>query len=189
MSGIDFWFSIGSTYSYLPYPLAELELANRVAVIGMAEGWGEAYTRAAYEGWFERGEPAGGEPNLSAAISATGQDVWAVLERANGPEGIEGLAAATGAARALGIFGSPTFVVDRELFWGDDRLDDASNPSRRIECAVGAPLPTPMGPSLHPVVTWRTMEEAVGELGFRIGAREAFEPRPRLNLALGDGAE
>jgi hypothetical protein len=24
-----------------------------------------------------------------------------------------------------GVFGSPTFVVGRELFWGDDRLEDA----------------------------------------------------------------
>jgi 2-hydroxychromene-2-carboxylate isomerase len=31
----------------------------------------------------------------------------------------------TDLARELGIFGSPTFVVDRELFWGDDRLEDA----------------------------------------------------------------
>jgi 2-hydroxychromene-2-carboxylate isomerase len=32
---------------------------------------------------------------------------------------------ATARARALGIFGSPTFVADGELFWGDDRLEDA----------------------------------------------------------------
>ena len=25
----------------------------------------------------------------------------------------------------LRLFGSPTFAVDRELFWGDDRLEDA----------------------------------------------------------------
>jgi 2-hydroxychromene-2-carboxylate isomerase len=28
-------------------------------------------------------------------------------------------------AAQLGIFGSPTFAVRREIFWGDDRLDDA----------------------------------------------------------------
>jgi 2-hydroxychromene-2-carboxylate isomerase len=27
--------------------------------------------------------------------------------------------------RDLGIFGSPTFAVGHEIFWGDDRLDDA----------------------------------------------------------------
>jgi 2-hydroxychromene-2-carboxylate isomerase len=33
--------------------------------------------------------------------------------------------AETDVARALGIFGSPTFTVGDELFWGDDRLEDA----------------------------------------------------------------
>jgi len=28
-------------------------------------------------------------------------------------------------AKALGIFGAPTFMVGPEMFWGDDRLDDA----------------------------------------------------------------
>lgn len=28
-------------------------------------------------------------------------------------------------AKRLGTFGSPTFVTGRELFWGDDRPEDA----------------------------------------------------------------
>jgi len=28
-------------------------------------------------------------------------------------------------ATARGIFGAPSFLVDDELFWGNDRLDDA----------------------------------------------------------------
>ena len=28
-------------------------------------------------------------------------------------------------ARARGIFGAPTFFVGTEMFWGNDRLDDA----------------------------------------------------------------
>jgi 2-hydroxychromene-2-carboxylate isomerase len=31
----------------------------------------------------------------------------------------------TGVAREMGIFGSPTFAVGNEIFWGDDRLEDA----------------------------------------------------------------
>ena len=30
----------------------------------------------------------------------------------------------TEGAIALGVFGVPTFIVDGELFWGDDRVDD-----------------------------------------------------------------
>jgi 2-hydroxychromene-2-carboxylate isomerase len=31
----------------------------------------------------------------------------------------------TAIARELGVFGAPTFAVGSEIFWGDDRLDDA----------------------------------------------------------------
>jgi len=31
----------------------------------------------------------------------------------------------TDLARSMGIFGSPTFACGKEIFWGDDRLEDA----------------------------------------------------------------
>ncbi len=107
-----------------PYPLEKLELANRVAIVAAAEGWVADYTRAAYRHWFEEGDPAGSEPNLSRSIEESGHAPARVIELANSPAGTEGLDAATAEARQLGIFGSPTFVVGRELFWGDDRLED-----------------------------------------------------------------
>ena len=48
-----------------------------------------------------------------------------MLERANSQQIIDKLAAETAVAMDLGVFGSPTFVVAGELFWGDDRVDDA----------------------------------------------------------------
>jgi 2-hydroxychromene-2-carboxylate isomerase len=48
-----------------------------------------------------------------------------VLVLADGDDAKLTMAAETDVARSLGIFGSPTFTVGRELFWGDDRLDDA----------------------------------------------------------------
>lgn len=108
-----------------PYPLKELELANRIAIVAAGEGWLENYVRATYRHWFEDGEPAGSEPNLTRSLEECGQAPAGAIERANSAEAVAGLEAATADARALGIFGSPTFVVDGELFWGDDRLDDA----------------------------------------------------------------
>ena len=35
------------------------------------------------------------------------------------------LRATTEVAKQRGIFGAPTFIVGDELFWGDDRLEDA----------------------------------------------------------------
>jgi 2-hydroxychromene-2-carboxylate isomerase len=118
-----------------PYPLAELERANRVAVIAAREGWCEAYAEESYRRWFEMGEPAGREPNISASIEKAGQKPEPILREADSDAAKADLAAATEQAKALGIFGSPSFLVDGELFWGDDRLDDAMRWLRQIESA------------------------------------------------------
>jgi len=108
-----------------PYPLGEFDLANRVAVLGKQEGWCEDYVRATYRRWFIEGQEAGGEPNLPQTLSEIGQDLSHVLERANSPDIEAAYLEQTARAQRLGIFGSPSFVVDGELFWGDDRLEDA----------------------------------------------------------------
>jgi 2-hydroxychromene-2-carboxylate isomerase len=108
-----------------PYPLAQWDVANRVAVLGAAEGWVADYARATYRRWFQDGLEPGGEPNLSASLHEIGQEPARVTALAATPEIAAAYEAATGTARNLAIFGSPTFAVDRELFWGDDRLDDA----------------------------------------------------------------
>ena len=48
-----------------------------------------------------------------------------VVEHASADETERAYLAATDEARRHGIFGSPTFDVEGELFWGDDRLEDA----------------------------------------------------------------
>lgn len=108
-----------------PYPIENLALANQVALLGMGEGWGIGYTVETYRRWFVRGEPAGSEPNLSATLTALGLDAPDVIARANAPEAAKALQNQTAEGRDRGVFGAPTFIVGDEVFWGDDRLDDA----------------------------------------------------------------
>ncbi len=108
-----------------PYPLAGLTLANQVAALGLEEGWGIAYIQDTYRRWFQDGAPAGEDPNLSASLRAVGQDPERAVAEARSPAGAARLTAATDVARQAGIFGSPSFLVGDEVFWGDDRLDDA----------------------------------------------------------------
>jgi 2-hydroxychromene-2-carboxylate isomerase len=54
-----------------------------------------------------------------------GQHPDDVLASATSDKMKAALQSQTDAARALEIFRSPTFVVGKEVFWGDDRLDDA----------------------------------------------------------------
>ncbi|MDP9096345.1 MAG: 2-hydroxychromene-2-carboxylate isomerase [Pseudomonadota bacterium] len=60
---------------------------------------------------------------LARLIAATGQDPDALLALAADPRWAEQRAADTQAALARGVFGAPTYVVDGEIFWGQDRLD------------------------------------------------------------------
>jgi 2-hydroxychromene-2-carboxylate isomerase len=108
-----------------PYPVKQSIAANLVAVLGMREGWGIDFVVAAYRRWFQKGEETGSEPNLSSSLRDIGQDPARVLALARSEEVNALLESETDAARQLGIFGSPTFVVGKEIFWGDDRLEDA----------------------------------------------------------------
>jgi 2-hydroxychromene-2-carboxylate isomerase len=47
------------------------------------------------------------------------------LALADGDEVVRRLGDATEEAHELGLFGSPSFVVGHEVFWGDDHLEDA----------------------------------------------------------------
>jgi 2-hydroxychromene-2-carboxylate isomerase len=81
--------------------------------------------RATYSRWFGLGEESGSEPNASASLKEVGQDPARVLALARSDEIGRAYDEATAEARSLGIFGAPTFVTGGEIFWGDDRLDDA----------------------------------------------------------------
>jgi 2-hydroxychromene-2-carboxylate isomerase len=109
----------------VPYPAKQSVVANLVAIAGMHESWGPDFVRTAYRRWFQRGEETGSEPNVSESLHDIGQEPKRVLALANSENTKATLTAETDTARELGIFGSPTFAVGRELFWGDDRLADA----------------------------------------------------------------
>jgi 2-hydroxychromene-2-carboxylate isomerase len=108
-----------------PYPLKNYDLANLIATVAASEGWCADYVRVAYRRWFEHGQEAGSEPNNSDTLREIGHDPARVLGRAQSEEIAHAFSAATDEARALGIFGAPTFSTRGEIFWGDDRLDDA----------------------------------------------------------------
>lgn len=52
-----------------------------------------------------------------------GLDAASLIEQSEAPAIKQRLADATQAAAAAGVFGVPTFAVDGEIFWGEDRID------------------------------------------------------------------
>ena len=107
------------------YPVDQKESANHVATLAAIEGWCPEFTRAAYDRWFAGGEDPGDDTVLRAILRDLGRDADAVLAAAATARVRAHYDRETDAARALGIFGSPTYVSGAEIFWGDDRLEDA----------------------------------------------------------------
>ena len=108
-----------------PYPLTDLALANQIALVGCDEGWCAAYVTETYRLWFSDGLEPGQEPAISRALGAIGEDAGRVMGLAQDAGMVERLKAESDAAMVLGVFGSPSFCVAGEVFWGDDRLEDA----------------------------------------------------------------
>ena len=113
-----------------PFPQNSL-LASRVALVGLDEGWGEDFSRAVYRAEFAEGRNIGEPAVITDIIQALGHDSIAALTRAQSDDIKARLRANTEEAQRLGIFGAPSFIAGGELFWGNDRLEQALAYARR----------------------------------------------------------
>jgi len=100
-------------------------LTARVGMLAATEGWCREFTERCFALHWTENIAIGSDANLSATLGALGKPASLVLSQAQSAANKELLRAATDEAKALGVFGSPSFVTRGELFWGDDRLEDA----------------------------------------------------------------
>lgn len=108
-----------------PFPQPSL-LPARIALAGLAQGWGEAYSRAVFRAQFGDGRRIDEPATHAAILTGLGVDREAALDAAQSEPVKAQLRSQTGEAQRLGIFGAPTFTTARgELFWGNDRLGQA----------------------------------------------------------------
>ncbi len=101
-------------------------LASRIAYAGRTESWIGAFTRAVFHMSFALDEDISKPELMIALLRELELDADEIMRRADSTEVKIGLRASVAEAEALGVFGSPTFITESgELFWGNDRLDDA----------------------------------------------------------------
>ena len=108
-----------------PYPLSEFDLANQIAILGLEKDWGIDYVRLTYKKWFQEGKEPAIEPSISEVCNELKLNKDEITSEALKKEIQDKYEANTNSARENKIFGSPSFVVKNEVFWGDDRLEDA----------------------------------------------------------------
>jgi 2-hydroxychromene-2-carboxylate isomerase len=101
-------------------------LAARVALVGLGENWGEEFCRAVFRAEFGEAGRIDDTATISRLLTRFRVDPGNALAKAQSDQIKAGLREETQAAQRLGIFGAPSFVTeDRELFWGNDRLEQA----------------------------------------------------------------
>ena len=122
----------------LPFAMPKTFPANglkaaRLALLGQAEGWIAPFARAIYSAQFRDRQNIADAAVLAAALEAAGQDAARALAASQEADIKERLKQTTNTAKLLGIFGSPSFTAeDDELFWGDDRLEQAVAWAKRV---------------------------------------------------------
>ena len=106
-------------------------LAARVALVGVEEGWVAAFARAVMTANFAEDREIGEEAVIVEILGTLGLPGAEVITRAQADANKLALRCQTERAAELGLFGAPSFRVGEELFWGNDRLEDALAWARR----------------------------------------------------------
>lgn len=100
-------------------------LPARVALLGAGQDWLPEFARAVYRANFAEDREISDPVVIEGILRSLNQDAPSLLERAVDPANKERLRSQTERAWEIGIFGAPSFVVGAEIFWGNDRLEDA----------------------------------------------------------------
>ena len=122
----------------------DTDLANRaVLAIVAAGGDPSAFAHSVFTGSWEREENLGDIAVLSRLIREAGFDAGVIAAAADQPAIRETYESNRRDAIALGAFGSPCYVLEGEVFWGQDRLELLEDALRTGRAPYSA---TPTGP-------------------------------------------
>lgn len=112
--------------------------AARLACWFREEPWLPEFVRQVYCANFAHDRDIADRSVIASILEALGQPAG-LLAVAESPVAKAKLRAETERAQAIGIFGAPTFIVDGELFWGNDRLETALARARGARASSRAP--------------------------------------------------
>lgn len=157
------------------HPLRSVESLRALLIVGVESPQFWPLVHALYQAYWVEGIDISTPEGLRAVLASVAEiDVEAVLARLDDPAIKQELRERTDEAIALGLFGVPGFVVDGELYWGADRMD-------QVERALGAtPTRVEILPRA-PIDVWFDYSSPFAYLGChmaeaRLGDRARWRP-------------
>ena len=131
--GLNMWRDLERQCEKYGYPLQRPDvfpqnglIAARLALLGRDFGWTGEFTRAVFHAQFGQGKDISGPDVLSGILTELGLAAEALLAETRIPIMKEALKDQGREADRIGLYGAPSFVTsDGELFWGNDRMEDA----------------------------------------------------------------
>ncbi len=113
-----------TTFRSNPFFPVNTLMLMRGAVAAKFENVFDAYFRAAYLHMWEDPKKMDDPDTLRAAFQSSGLDIDMLMRRAQQDDVKKKLLADTNAAVERGAFGSPTFFIGDEMFFGKDQVRD-----------------------------------------------------------------
>ena len=99
-------------------------LADGCALALIARGVDPApYVSAAFKAVFEGEKNLGDADEIASVLTGVGLPAQEILAEARGEAVKAAYAANVQRALEAGVFGSPSYVLDGEIFWGQDRIE------------------------------------------------------------------
>jgi 2-hydroxychromene-2-carboxylate isomerase len=117
-------------------------LPLRIALLGAEQEWMGTFCRRVMELNFVLDEDINQPDHMTSILTELHVPATDILAQAQAEYTKLRLRQQTEEARSRGIFGAPTFFVAQEMFWGNDRLDEA------LLFAANA-IPAPATPRTH----------------------------------------
>ncbi|MEZ5560571.1 MAG: 2-hydroxychromene-2-carboxylate isomerase [Pseudomonadales bacterium] len=114
------------------FPVNTLKMM-RGAVFARSREYYLEYVDAMYGGMWEQARKMDEDEVIAAVLAGAGLPVSEIFEGMADPAVKQTLIANTEATVARGTFGSPTFFVGDEIFFGKDKLRDAVELAQRLE--------------------------------------------------------
>ncbi|MCI0480427.1 MAG: 2-hydroxychromene-2-carboxylate isomerase, partial [Candidatus Dadabacteria bacterium] len=100
-------------------------LASRVVLASESCEWRSRFSRLVFTANFAEDRDISDEAVIVSILGSLGEEPVSIIRSALSEENKGRLRRATEDAIGMGLFGAPSFVVDGEIFWGNDRLEDA----------------------------------------------------------------